>query len=331
MPQTVAEAHARLLHYTSLAGLLGILESQSLRATHSEFLNDSTELRLFFDTRLAHVLESGIRETLATHPELRVLPKFASTPVEADAAIRQYASEMADSIRTTTQRFGKSFVACFSAPTDDRVLRHGLLSQWRGYGKDGGYALVFDTDGIEHLLLKENERFWHEPLRLGDVHYYLDDEDMGRAEPEIKEAEDELRKAIGRYVLSSDATEFEAMFNPVSLLSCYFKHWGFHEECEVRIVATPPNEELIEVGRADGERRLIRHPKCVTRGGTLVPYLDMFSPESPTNVKSKLPIVGIIVGPHPQSELRLQGVKEHLRVRGLTIDVSVSQIPYMGS
>ena len=27
---------------------------------------------------------------------------------------------------------------------DDETYKHGLLSQWRGYGNDGGYAIEFN-------------------------------------------------------------------------------------------------------------------------------------------------------------------------------------------
>ena len=138
MQRTVPEAHSELLHYTSAAGLLGILESQSLRATHSAFLNDSMEIALFFEQRLAKIVESAIQKELAADPALQVLPQFAKTPQEAESVIARYVIDMADAIRTTTQRFNEPYFACFSAPANKRIRTDGLLSQWRGYGKDGG-------------------------------------------------------------------------------------------------------------------------------------------------------------------------------------------------
>ena len=76
-PLTVPEAHPELFHYTSVSGLFGILDSQSIRATNSDFLNDSTEINLFFVTRLVKILESGIRAELAADTALQVLPQFA--------------------------------------------------------------------------------------------------------------------------------------------------------------------------------------------------------------------------------------------------------------
>lgn len=329
MPRTVPEAHPELLHYTSVVGLLGILESQSLRATHSGFLNDSTEISVFFEKRLAQVFELGIRAELAVNPELKVLPQFASTPDEADAVVTRYAVEMAEAVRTTTRRFNEPYLTCFSAPASERVRRDGLLSQWRGYGKDGGYALVFDSKRLEELLFLEAKAFWFQHAQWGDVHYHQDDDDLARAEPEIHEAEDMLRRAIAGFIRNPDSSELEAMFEPVASLSCLYKHWGFHEEREVRIVAIPPNEELVREGRASGETRPVRERKVFIRAGTPVPYLELFAPNTVSDGLT-LPILRVIVGPHPQSQLRRQAVEEVLRTRGIKAQVVVSQIPYIG-
>jgi len=329
MPRTVPEAHPELLHYTSVAGLLGILQSDSLRATHSAFLNDSSEISLFFEKRLATVLESGIRSELAADPALQVFPQLASTPQEADAAVTRYASDMAEAIRTTTRRLSEPYLTCFSAPANDRVRVDGLLSQWRGYGKDGGYALVFDTKKLEELLKIEATSFWYQHAQWGDVHYHQDDDDLAAAEPEIHEAEDALRAAIAKFIKNPEASELESTFEPVATLSCLFKHWGFHEEREVRIVVIPPNDELIRAGRAAGELRPARPLNRFPRGGTPVPYLDLFAKE-PRSEQFRLPIQRVIVGPHPQSHLRRQAVEQVLRATGVTAEVVVSQIPYIG-
>ena len=329
-PLTVPEAHPELLHYTSISGLLGIIDSQSLRATNSAFLNDSMEINLFFDTRLAKLLESGIRAELAADPSLRVLPQFARTPEEANSAIARYATDMAESIRTTTHRFNNPYFTCFSTPTNNRVRSDGLLSQWRAYGKDGGYCLVFDSSRLEEIFRTEATSFWYQHAQWGDVHYHQDDDDLANAEPEIHEAEEALRNSIGKFIKNPVPEELESTFEPVSTLSCLFKHWGFHEEREVRIVAIPPNAELVQEGRASGEVRAVREPKMFVRGGTPVPYLDLFAREPNKDVGFRLPILRVIIGPHPQSSLRKTSVEELLRARAIAAGVVISKIPYVG-
>lgn len=324
MSRTVPEVHAELLHYTSVAGLMGIIQSDSLRATHSAFLNDSTEISLFFDARLAKILEAGIRAELAADPALQVSPQFASTPQEADAVIVRWAIDMGDAIRTTTKRFNEPYLTCFSAPMNERVRVDGLLSQWRGY------ALVFDTRRLEELLKIEGKSLWYQYAQWGDVHYHQDDDDLAAAEPEIHEAEDALRAAIRRFIKNPSSSELETTFEPVATLSCLFKHWGFHEEREVRIVVIPPNEELVREGRAAGEQRPARPHKVFIRGGTPVPYLDLFA-QNPQCDVFRLPVLRVIVGPHPQSQLRRQAVEQVLRTSGINAEVVVSRIPYIGA
>lgn len=329
MPRSVPEAHAELLHYTSVAGLLGILQSDSLRATHSAFLNDSTEISFFLEARLAKIVETAIRAELAANPTLQVLPTLARTPQASDDVIASYASELADAFRNTTTRFNEPYLTCLSAPTNERIRVDGLLSQWRGYGKDGGYALVFDSKKLEGLLMTEGASFWYQHAQWGDVYYHQDDADLTAAEPEINEAEEALRVSIGKFITNPAPSELESTFEPMATLSCLYKHWGFHEEREVRIVVIPPNEELIREGRAAGELRPTRPRNMFIRGGTPVPYLDLFA-QNPRGAKFRLPIIRVIVGPHPQSQLRRQAVEQILRTAGINADVVISKIPYIG-
>ncbi|HMC13498.1 MAG TPA: hypothetical protein VKG67_04050, partial [Gallionellaceae bacterium] len=61
MGKSVNEAHAHLYHYTTAAGLQGIVESQQLWATNIAYLNDAEELTGFFDRSLPHLLEESVR------------------------------------------------------------------------------------------------------------------------------------------------------------------------------------------------------------------------------------------------------------------------------
>ncbi len=41
---------------------------------------------------------------------------------------------------------------CNHAGDNEYERNNGLLSQWRGYGGEGRFALVFDTSGLDRLL-----------------------------------------------------------------------------------------------------------------------------------------------------------------------------------
>jgi hypothetical protein len=54
--ENVSDVYKRLFHYTTWNGLMGILDSHSLWATHYKFLNDSSEIILFKDKLLELLL-----------------------------------------------------------------------------------------------------------------------------------------------------------------------------------------------------------------------------------------------------------------------------------
>jgi hypothetical protein len=109
-----------LYHYTTTAGLVGIVGNQSLRLSHVRFLNDRTEM-VYAQRLIAEILEerrSGANE--------RVAPFLA-----------EVAALLPDMFIGVDP-----FVACFCHGGD-------LLSQWRGYSKGGGmYALGFSSDAL---------------------------------------------------------------------------------------------------------------------------------------------------------------------------------------
>lgn len=57
------------------------------------------------------------------------------------------------------------YVASLCNPSD-QAPDHGLLSQWRGYGQDGGYAVVFDRAGLSAALEHEQEKWFYNFLTI---------------------------------------------------------------------------------------------------------------------------------------------------------------------
>ena len=72
--------------------------------------------------------------------------------------------------------FGEPFIASFCSHAADQVYErdHGLLSQWRGYGGDGGVSIVFDTSGLGDLLKKEWYSNYWTHLNISPVSYATD-------------------------------------------------------------------------------------------------------------------------------------------------------------
>lgn len=64
MTKSLAEVHSELFHYTNAKGLIGIIESQSIWATHYAYLNDSEEIRHFLKHRLPALLRTNVNQYL---------------------------------------------------------------------------------------------------------------------------------------------------------------------------------------------------------------------------------------------------------------------------
>jgi hypothetical protein len=233
-------------------------------------------------------------------------------------------------LRSATLSLNHPYIFSMSAARDTRVLDSGLLSQWRGYGPDGGYALVFDTVEFERLLRVEGEAFHYQHAYWGDVHYYGIDPRTQPSTEDVAESEAVVRAGIANLIRGGTADETDGFYQAITNLSCLYKHWGFWEEHEVRVVAIPVDSEVASLAEAQGETRPQKPIKVFLRGGIPIPYLELFVPRDVPKVPTRLPIKRVIVGPHSEQALRAQAVQRLLAANGYDAEVVCSQIPYIG-
>lgn len=324
----VTEVHKELMHYTTGTGLAGIVSSGALWATHASALNDSQEVTHFLDTRLIEIIRD---EAIGALSELLKNPSVAQEVEGAggfDKVAEKQTNDVAQLLRESMLTFHQPYIFSLSAITGARVRQSGLLSQWRGYGTDGGYAIIFDSSEFEELLRAESAQHYYQHMQWGDVYYYGLPDGSQRASQEIDDAERTLRAGIQELHRSPKPDSMEQAYEAMITLCCLYKHWGFHEEQEVRVIAIPPNEEVLRLAKQSGEVREPRRVSVMSRGGMLVPYLDLFGANN--GPPRKLPIKRVIVGPHPLSSIRSKTVELLLRSHGYDTDVCVSDIPYLG-
>lgn len=119
-----------LFHYTSLQGLMGIIESRQLRASELRYMNDSTELLYAIS-----LLQS----------EIKARAQNASDGMA-------FLSKFSEWLRNQVARGPLIFSASFRA-------NGNLLSQWRGYSNHGkGISLGFNHQAIQSLACAQNFR-----------------------------------------------------------------------------------------------------------------------------------------------------------------------------
>lgn len=154
----VSEVYKKLYHYTTWDGLLEILQTQTLWATHYKFLNDYSEFALMRDKLIEYlspIVQEKYRKLIKQGNDVqRVIDRkggldrvvLHDTVVTVDAAYRATGEEF-------------YIVSFCGEDKNSYVNSNGRLSQWRGYGVGGGIALVFDTHKLEEKLKIEAERY----------------------------------------------------------------------------------------------------------------------------------------------------------------------------
>jgi hypothetical protein len=116
-----------LYHYTTQAGLLGIITEKEIWATHTQYLNDQREYR--------HAVEF-----VAVEIENRI-------NVEKDADILDILRKMAEGLGGI-----ESTNVCVCSFSEDR----DSLSQWRAYGgSTSGYSIGFKPEVLDAAVKRE--------------------------------------------------------------------------------------------------------------------------------------------------------------------------------
>lgn len=325
----VTSAYAELYHYTTGIGLEAIVRTQQLRATHIRYLNDADEFIGFFSRRLPRLLRKPVSDAVEELLKSASSAKIIQDSGGAAKAIEDMTNDMGRSLLNATIAFHEPFVTAFCSPPDNQPPNDGLLSQWRGYGVDGGYAIVFDTRGLEALLNQEVKNFHYQFGNWSDVDYDDQGSNLIPPHPERVEWESRLQEAILNFVATQKPDALENVYDLMAYLACRHKHQGFREEMEVRIVAIPTNDEVYKAAFAGGARQPRKPIYFAATRGMLVPHIFLFGAEVDGKMQ-KLPIIKVIVGPHPDWERRKKTVELLLKQHQIDAAVVASTIPYLG-
>jgi len=208
---TSRERPTLLYHYTDSRGLLGMLETNTIRATEAGFLNDSAELDYVYT----------VVSTVAERQKKRLQTQAARKLAARLARAREGALPLMKSV----------YVACFSQERD-------LLSQWRAYANDGlGYAIGLDPATQFQVGETRARKSWNAP-RLVRVTY--DDAVPGSLVDGFVAA---VLKLVDRVASRSKRLEAfaadrgeSALVRGIGRLASAVKNPGFREENEWRLV-----------------------------------------------------------------------------------------------
>lgn len=286
MPQPPFPEQTALWHYTDSAGIIGILNSDALRATSTITLNDSAEFQ-----HGRTILLELMREVKAS----RNVHLFQ----------KGYLQGICD-LSTDMARNPGLFVVCASEAADS-------LAQWRLYGGQQPHALVLERDSRFAVLGPE------------DIAHQVDTVPSGwgwcRVLYERQDQRKYLSEVLGYIAHTSPARKTtvsaenqEDRSHAILLASAlaYCKDPSFSEEREVRIVTRPPRLDAVKF-----------RPGAV--GVTpYVELIGVDTPTAHVAVAgSRLPLSRIVVGPFSTRNDSARGVELLLKARHYQLDVAI--------
>ena len=325
----ISDVHPELFHYTSENGLFGILKTQYLRATHWQHLNDASELMQFHHELPRLILPELVRRANEIALRSGEARQWLIDNGGVDTVCREKAKGLAEAMckpllfGTENERLFEFYITSFCTPDGAfaEVRNHGLLSQWRYYGQEGGYALVFDTAELENLMELEHSQ-WSCRLSCGEVGYSSDSPEV--LSKRIRSVPAFL-KIFSQYQFDSEE-EYAQLLEPLLDSCIHYKHWAFAEEKEVRLVAVLNSKRMLDEHEAANVPVVERKRQFFLRDQRQIPYINLFEGLE-VNRPCRLPIRRIIVGPGPSQKQREAKLRAFLGNADYNIQVDCAVMP----
>jgi hypothetical protein len=216
------------------------------------------------------------------------------------------------------ERLHACFVGSFCSHAPDTYAeKNGLLSQWRSYGGDGGFCLVFDTERLEALIEEELRTYQYLFIRLGAAHYFKGRKAMLAPFTElVANAGDILAPALA-------GAEFpvDGLFERFVTAAITTKHRSFEEESEVRLVAMPLSLLVDEKMKGTpGYRSMpIKTSFVCDINARKKNHIRLFGPD-----RGSLPVLRVIVGPARDQKRNIEIARETV---GKGVEIVRSETP----
>ncbi|MDF4197798.1 DUF2971 domain-containing protein [Bacillus subtilis] len=235
-----------LYHYTSIHGLEGIISKREFWVSHSDFLNDKTELKY------------------TLHLFSKILSKKMKEINVSSSIIQGYFIEY---FKGLFEQY-PTYILSLSTNGDSNLL-------WSNYSHNEGYNIAFDFNNILEDLKPANETdetvvgvFASKVIYDREIHIKAISKIVDDLIPIGLEAFAEFEKVKGpRFFHSFIPREtINQIFLTLQLFSAFFKDQCFQQEEEYRVVFLVPHK--------------INNYKCRISNGVFIPYIKVeFSDE----------------------------------------------------
>jgi hypothetical protein len=286
-----------LFHYTNAAGLVGIVEDQSLWASAIGHSNDLREIKCAYDIAMPQMAELSQSQDFNHPGQRRIL------------------SSLTDFIGNAEHPPQDGYSVSFCAAND-------LLSQWRAYGEQGGFS-------IEMTPLTEMNAILRAPVAIfsseagGRVLIRAVDYDPESQRRTFRSKLERILQLARR--LSGENENREVTVLILTLAAMWLVEWiysvkdpAFREETEWRLICLPEIRWNL-VGKST-----YAHPESVqtrVRASGLLPYIKL------KRNNALLPIKSVMCGPAQHPGLNKKAVELLLKSNGYVCEVRNSQVP----
>ena len=309
-PPTLKDSRVRkgtVYHYTSSAGMLGILEeTPTLRLTNVKFLNDSEEL--VYGINLAKSVLKEVHKELAP---AKVQGLLHQPTVVEDSRYVGGAFELVDLWLDTLTELAPFYTASFCQDGDN-------LRQWMSYCSGGGYAIGFDRALLQKVMINK------ETTLFKDVDYSEESLILKNRLEKIRQASLGYSKLITSLLCEKQIDDpakhtaykryfkhFMALAISVSKLALCHKNKCFYDETESRLIfssAKPVDDyDMFKEG-----------VKFYPKGSLLIPFVEASFP--------KEAITEVRIGPMPNQKLACHSIGILQKRYGYSFDVLTSDM-----
>jgi hypothetical protein len=279
-----------LFHYTSMDGLLSIVETGRMRATHIRYLNDWSEAETMWNLVLGRLQER----------------KDSAKSVEESTHL----SGIIDLARA--RHLPSDFVASFSEEGDD-------LSQWRSYCSGAaGFSIGFSSEALRSQWVSDPAG--GKPSFVGGQLLkvsYLSKADTTEADLAIDDALQLGAQLHGKKGFLGPISGDRAVSAWISVIAPSYKDSAFSAEREWRIVLSKPHKPM--------PGRRFRAGKS-----TVIPYIEVeLNRNLDFKLSDEYMIRKVFVGPTPNPELSIEALKSLFLAKGHPeVLVDKSEIPF---
>ena len=275
----MARKDLSLYHYTTIPGFIGIVQSKTFHATNSFYLNDEKEIRHSFDLT-EDIMQKKIKQNYKC---------AINTDTDNLIGLLDLLKSMKKAISVID-----NYVFSLSESGD-------ILSQWRGYSKNGGVSFSISKSNLEKIVSKNNLKLvkcvYNKSLQTREINKMIDNS---------------VKKFRYSNALNKQSTEmnfFEFVTNLLSISTTY-KDPSFREEKEWRIICGSKFAKDTGIFHRDGKNSIIPYTK--------IDFDDI-----------NVIFDKIILGPTTSTDLSVAATKSLLKQNNIKFSsIDKSKIPY---